>query len=152
MKRKILVIYLCMLLMIPLYASTAMANEPPTPPIIDGPTSGKAGELLNYTFTSTDPEGDDISYLVRWDWACGGSETSDFVPSGEPVSMSHTYNSKGTYSLRVMAKDINQAESNWSEFEVTIPRTRSISNMQILRLFDLFPYAFPILRQLLRLL
>jgi len=153
MKRKILVIYLCTLLMIPLFASTAMANEPPTAPQIDGPTSGKAGEPLTYTFTSIDPDGDFISYFVRWDWSCCASENSDFVPSGEPVSMSHTYSRKGTYSIRVMAKDINQAESNWSVFKVTIPRTRSTTNIVWYQLFlDLFPNAFPLLRLLLEFL
>ena len=146
MKRKILVIYLCMLLMIPLFASTAMANEPPTAPTIDGPTSGKAGEPLTYTFTSTDPEGDDISYLVEW--GCGESENSDFVPSGEPVSISHTY-VKGTYIISVIAMDINQAESDPSTLELTVPRARFVPNMFLFRFLQRFPNAFPILRQLL---
>ncbi len=148
MKRKILVIYLITLLMIPFFASTAMANEPPTAPLIDGPTTGIMGEPLSYTFTSTDPDGDDISYLVRWDWSCGGDQTSDFVPSGEPVTMSHTYNSKGTYSLRAMARDINQAESNWSELEVTIPRTRASSFLW----FEWLMERFPMLERLLNLI
>ena len=149
MKRKILVIYLFTLLIIPLFASAVLANEPPTAPLIDGPTTGIMGEPLTYNFTSTDPDGDDIYYLVRWDWSCGGDQTSEYVPSGEPVSMTHTYNNKGTYSLRAVARDINQAESNWSELEVTIPRTRAPSYLWYQWFLELFPNAFPILRQLL---
>jgi hypothetical protein len=149
MKRQLIVIYLCTLLMVPLLVSIAMANEPPSAPQIDGPKSGKAGELLTYIFTSTDPEGDDISYYVWWDWGCGGPENSEFVPSGESVSMSHTYSRRGSYRFRVMAKDINQAESNLSEFEVTVPRTRVITNYIW---FNWFLERFPMLERLIFLL
>ncbi|MFX0202258.1 MAG: FG-GAP repeat domain-containing protein, partial [Candidatus Hodarchaeota archaeon] len=57
--------------------------KPPNPPIIDGPPSGKAGNPYTYTFTSTDPDGDDVSYYIKW----GDGEITDwtaFQASGPP--------------------------------------------------------------------
>ena len=136
-----------MLLMIPLFASTAMANEPPTSPTIQGPSSGKPGTPVTYKFTSTDPEGEDISYCPSW--GDGSGECSDFNPSGEPVSMMHTYDAKGTYTITVIAKDIHEAESDPSTFVVTMPRSRFIPHMFISRFFQQYPNAFPILQHLL---
>jgi len=128
------------------FAVEIIENLPPTAPTIEGPSSGKSGESLTYTFTSTDPDGDDISYLVEW--GCGESENSDFVPSGEPVSMSHVYG-EGTYIISVIAMDINQAESDPSTFQIIVPRTRFIHYMFISRFFQQYPNAFPILQHLL---
>ena len=146
MKTKIVCIYLCMLLMIPVLSATVIANEPPTAPDIDGPTSGKAGVPQDYTFTSTDPDGDNVSICIEW--GCGESECSDFVPSGEPVLLSHTYTA-GTYIIRAQAKDISQAESDWSELEITMPRNRAI-NMPFLNFLQNHPNMFPLLQMLLQ--
>jgi len=146
MKKKIVCIYLCMLLMIPVLSATVTANSPPTAPDIDGPTSGKAGVPQTYTFTSTDPDGDDISYYIEW--GCGESETTDFYPSGEPATASHTYVS-GTFVISVTAIDINQAESDPSTLSVSMPRNKPVLNMFFLQFLQRFPHAFPMLRQLL---
>jgi hypothetical protein len=39
-------------------------NEPPALPVIDGPTTGTYGNTYNWTFVSTDPNGDDIYYYI----------------------------------------------------------------------------------------
>lgn len=146
--KKIPGILVCMILMMPLFATTAMANEPPTAPDIDGPTSGKAEVPQEYTFTSTDPNGDDIFYCVEW--GCGDETCSDFVTSGEPVTLSHTY-SQGAFTIRAKATDTNEAESDWSELEITMPRNRHVTNLFLFRILHQFPNAFPILRHILRL-
>jgi len=132
--------------MIPVLSATVTANSPPTAPDIDGPTSGKAGVPQTYTFTSTDPDGDDISYYIEW--GCGESETTDFYPSGEPATASHTYVS-GTFVISVTAIDINQAESDPSTLSVSMPRNKPVLNMFFLQFLQRFPHAFPMLRQLL---
>jgi hypothetical protein len=53
-------------------------NSAPEVPSIDGPTSGKVRTTLNYTFLSTDPNGDDIYYIVSW--GCCSNETYTYGP------------------------------------------------------------------------
>ena len=140
-----------MLLMIPVLSATVTANSPPTAPDIDGPTSGKAGVPQTYTFTSTDPDGDDISYYIEW--CCEGSgetETTDFYPSGEPATASHTYGS-GTFVIRVTAIDINQAESDPSTLSVTMPKNKPYINTPFLQFLQQYPILYQLLLRFLRL-
>jgi len=125
----------------------AHINAPPTQPDINGPTYGKAGVPQTYTFISTDPDGDDILYSI--DWGCGDSETTDFFPSDEPVKVSHTYVS-GKFVISVIAIDINQAESDPSTLEITMPRNKVIYS-PFLQFLQTHPNLFPILRYILSL-
>jgi len=103
------------------------SNLYPDTPVINGPTSGKVDNSYDYTFTSIDPEGDQVSYYIVWD---DGKFTNwtDFQSSGEPYSESHTWTKKGTYTISAKAKDINDYVSDWGELQVTIPRNKAISN------------------------
>ncbi|KKK96197.1 hypothetical protein LCGC14_2665180, partial [marine sediment metagenome] len=59
------------------------------------------------------PDGDQIAF--KFDWGDGTeSGWSSFVDSGSSASMSHSWSSKGTYQVRVKAKDAYDAESGWS--------------------------------------
>lgn len=40
--------------------------SPPDTPVITGPKSGKIGDNITYTFTTTDEQGDDIYLWVDW--------------------------------------------------------------------------------------
>ena len=52
MKLKRLVILFCMTLFIPLSSTIVTANNnPPNPPVIEGPTSGEIKETYIYNFT-----------------------------------------------------------------------------------------------------
>ena len=95
MKTKIVCIYLCMLLMIPVLSTTVTANSPPTAPDIDGPTSGKAGVPQTYTFTSTDPDGS----IVSWTWDFGDGFISTLK---DPT---HDYSEKGSYTVTLTVSD-----------------------------------------------
>lgn len=130
----------------------AFRNEPPSIPVIDGPTGGAPGEELCWTFHSTDPNGDPVQYIIEW--GDGTTTTTDCVPSCTPYEVCHTYAKRGTYIIKAKAKDCCWgAESDWAEFEVVIPRSRAIYNSLFMRflesLFERFPNAFPILRQIL---
>ena len=148
MKKKIIGILVCMTLMLPALSVTAIANEPPTAPQINGTTNGKAGETYEYTFLSTDPDGDDISYCIIWGRGCGEIEYTDFYPSGEPGTASHTFG-KGTDTISVKAVDIHQAESDWAYLEVNMPMNQQSQNWWFLQFLQNHPRMFPILRQLL---
>jgi len=44
----------------------ALVNDPPTVPIITGPTSGAVSVSYEFTIVSTDPDGDDVYYYIDW--------------------------------------------------------------------------------------
>ena len=79
------------------------AYNAPTTPAISGPSSGKLGEELSYTFVSYDP-GNDISYYIEW----GDGNTDGWLgsyDSGEEVVVSHFYTTTGTKYINVKAKN-----------------------------------------------
>ena len=49
MRKKIFSIYICMLMIVIGFTAIATANEPPSIPTIDGPTTGQANEEHEYT-------------------------------------------------------------------------------------------------------
>ena len=135
-----------MLLMTPLIVMTASANEPPTKPIITGPTTGTVGDELKYTFVSTDPDGDDISYCIQW--GCTDPEVClGPYSSGVEQSDSHSY-AEGTYTIKVKARDTNGAESDWATLEISVPKIKEI-NPFFLRFFEQYPNLFPLLQKFL---
>ena len=92
------------------------ANRPPHKPSKpSGETSGKLGEEYTYTTSTTDPEENQIFYL--WDWDDGTqSEWLGPYNSGDICEATHTWSEeKGFYQIRVKAKDIHDAESEWSD-------------------------------------
>jgi len=128
-------------------------NQPPTKPTKpSGPTNGKPGTTYTYTTSSTDPEGSVIAY--GWDWNGDGTvdqwddNGGSYYTSGQTISTSHSWPTKGTYNIKVKAKDVYGNEGVWSDpLAVKIPRIR-ISLLY--RLLDRFPNLFPLLREILR--
>ena len=98
-------------------------NQAPIKPDINGPTEGQGEEELDYTFKSTDPENDNVKYYI--DWADGNTEETNFNPSGVEVEVSHSWAEPGTYIIKAKAIDIYDAESDWGELEVEIPRCKN---------------------------
>jgi len=121
------------------YANIRAENNPPTAPTIDGPTTGEAGTTYTYTFVSTDPEGDDISYLIEWG---DGEETvTGFYLSGATATETHKWQEEDTYIIKAKAVDTFSAESDWGTLEVTMPRNKPV--------LDLSQSRFPILFELI---
>lgn len=122
-------------------------NNPPNTPEITGSNSGKAGEEYNYTFSSVDPDGDAVQFYIEWG---NGNEWTEFLGSGEDLTISHTWNEKDDYTIRAKAKDINGAESDWATLEVSMPKNKIINPFE--RFMENHPNMFPLLRHLMRLL
>ena len=123
-------------------------NQPPNKPYIDGPTSGKAGTSYTYNFSATDPNVDEVEYYIEW--GDGGiTDWTSFLPSGVPYYENHTWTTEGTFTIRAKAKDIYDAESEWATLTVSMPRNKALTNSLLLRLFERFPNAFPLLRYIL---
>ncbi len=123
-------------------------SEPPeTPQIPEGPDEWIL--LLDATFetVTTDPEGDSIFYMFDWG---DGTESVWIGPygSGQTAKASHNWTKLGDYEVRVIAKDENDIESNWSKpalisiVENEPPETPSIKGPQTAREKRLLEYTF----------
>jgi hypothetical protein len=124
-------------------------NEPPSIPIITGPVEGKVNIASEYKLVATDPEGDDVYYFIDWQ----DNTTSGWIgpyPSGLEITESHTWSTERKYTISVRAKDTNSNEGDWATLTVTIPYSMNTPFQQFLAwLFQRFPNAFPILRNLM---
>lgn len=126
-------------------------DGPPDYPVINGQTSGKVGEEYDYEFFSTDPDGGDLYYFVEWSDDTNSGWKGPFE-SGVKMILSHKWDEEDTYTIRAKAKDTLDVESPWSTLEVTMPVNQYSYSFPLLqRLLELFPNAFPILRNLLKL-
>ena len=94
---------------------SALSNQPPYQPSKpSGIDNGFVGFDYDYTFSTTDPDNDDVSYYV--DWGDGNtSGWSDFYNSGNSITMPYNWTEQGTYEVRVKSRDIEAEESIWSE-------------------------------------
>jgi hypothetical protein len=48
--------------------------------------------------------------------------------SGETASAKHIWNNTGTFNLRVKAEDKYGAESDWTTFELKIPKNKELKS------------------------
>lgn len=119
-------------------AATAAANEPPTTPSITNNTpavrSNDPCSHTNIVVTSTDPDGDLVSYTI--DWGDSTSTTTEWWPSGSPRSLYHVYTGNAVYDITAQAKDPAGAVSGVATTSVnvyeSIPTAIAASNTKIL--------------------
>ncbi len=125
-------------------------NNPPNKPVLNGPSKGKPGQYYDYTFSATDPENNNVYYYINW----GDGEDKDwFGPyaSGHEETLSHIWNSRNTFTVRVKAKDVYGSESEWSSLEVKIPKSITFDlQYPLYRFLENHPHLFPILRLILQ--
>lgn len=130
-------------------------NQPPIKPATpSGPTSGKAGTAYTYSTSTSDPE----SYMVAygWDWDGDGmvdqwdDNNGNYYFSGQTINTSHTWTEKGTYNIKVKAKDIHGYEGPWSDpLTVTMPLSYQMLLLRIfVRFYQWLQNSFPFLGQL----
>jgi outer membrane protein assembly factor BamB len=134
-----------------LYAFGEWDPTAPEAPSINGETQGHYGESYDYTFVSNDPENQDIRYYVDW----GDGSYEEWIgpyPSGQEITVGHTWDEENSYTIRAKAKDTLDVESPWSTLEISMPINQQTFSFHLLQqLFERFPNAFPILRQLFEL-
>lgn len=123
------------------YLSTL--NIPPNTPAITGETNGVTQTSYTYVMQTTDPDWDDVQYFIDW----GDNTNSGWIGPyniGQIASANHSWSSKGTYDLKVKAKDQYGAESDWATLTVTMPYSYNKLIPQFFEvLFQRFPNAFP---------
>lgn len=119
-------------------------NNPPNKPDINGPASGKINTDHEYTFIATDPDGDDIFYCIDW-----GDNSEEVCigpfPSGEEQKSSHSWSQQGQYTIKIKARDIKNAESDWATFSVNMPKNKPFTSF-ISRFFECYVNIFQTLR------
>jgi hypothetical protein len=104
---------------------TITDNQPPLAPTVTGPDHGSPGTSYLFNFQTTDPQGDNIYYLVDW----GDSTTTDWqgpFVSGTTIHLMHSWVDKGTFNVKAKAKDSFGAESPWGNMTVSMPSDLSL--------------------------
>ncbi len=94
-------------------AGTTRTNTPAVP---SGPTALNTGVSGSYSTSATDPDSDQVQYRFDWD-ADGSNDFSSWTTlgaSGHVGSLSNSWGSAGTYSVKAQTRDEHGAESAWS--------------------------------------
>ena len=122
-------------------------NNPPEKPTVTGPLSGVPGQELSYKISTTDPEDHQVFYYVEW----GDGDIVDWegpYDSGEEIELSHIWDSRGTYTVKVKAKDIYDFESESETLKVVIPKNKAYT----FNFLGKFPRLFILLEHLFNLI
>jgi len=129
------------------FTTEVESNQPPDEPSIDGPTSGKAGEEYDYTFSVVDPNDDVVYYYIEW----GDGNIEEWIgsyDSGEEVIISHSWDEQKTYTIRAKAKDSHDAQSDWTTLEVSMPKNKQSTNSLFLQFLQNLIQRFPLLERI----
>ena len=126
-------------------------NSPPDKPEKpSGSTEGLPDVEYIFNTSTVDPDNDQVYYQWRW----GDSNTSNWegpYESGETANASHTWSQRGTYLIKVKAKDQFGFESDWSDASsIIIPRYKNQNNIFNNKLSRFLQYLFIIYRTLLK--
>lgn len=128
-----------------------VTNNNPSKPTITGPANGNQGTEYDYTFTSTDPESEDLFYYIDW----GDGNIENWIGpfnSGQPAKISHTWTKKGTYLIKAKVMDENNGVSYWGNYEVTMPKNKIIKNSFLHRIYEWLIDLFPFIKNLFELI
>ncbi len=98
-----------------LLVTISYPNDAPLKPAVPtGPTQVETGEQATFSFQTQDPDGDEIQY--RMSWGDGTySDWTEWVASGTEEQLSYSWNTAGTYSIRIQAQDHYEDKSGWSD-------------------------------------
>jgi hypothetical protein len=134
---------------VPINVSNLVNTPPNKPSKPTGLTYGKVGVSYSYESEAIDNNSDLIYYLFDWD---DGTDSGwiGLYQSGDICQVSHIWNTRGNYAVKVKAKDVHNAESVWSDsLSVVMPKSKSISAPLFLqRLFQRFPFFEKIIKQI----
>lgn len=125
----------------------ASENTAPSTATIKGSKSGKANKLYTYKFNSSDPENDDLYYLILW----GDEDIENWIGpynSGEELELSHAWSEKESYTIKVKVKDIFDEESDWASLNIVMTKSKFFN----LNIFERFLHRYPLLCSLIKLL
>ena len=123
--------------------------DPPNAPMINGPASGEIGIEYEYTFVSTDPNELDVFYYVSW----GDGDTEEWIgpyASSEEVTVKHTWNKEGLYTIMAMVLNTHDSISPWGTLSISMPKSKTI-NTPLLIFLENHPLIYKLLQRLFNL-
>ena len=131
-------------------------NNPPNPPVITGPLSGRIREPHVYYFTVSDPDEDDGLWELEIDFGdkivtVKSCDTGECVPwdNGETVEVAHIWRKTGNYDITARVMDVYGEWSDWSDpLSISMAKFRTYKQTPFLDFLERHPRLFPILRQL----
>jgi hypothetical protein len=126
------------------------SSNPPLAPTIEGLTNGKAGIEYEYSFLTTDPNGDDVNYIIDWGDNSGEEIIGPF-PSGEQATAKHSW-IEGFYIINVKAEDTFGIQSEWTTLEVSMPRSKYYFDLPLQNFLENYPHLYTLLAKILVLL
>jgi hypothetical protein len=92
----------------------SLENHAPNAPDIIGPEELKVGHSYLFTFVTTDPDGDNVSYSIDWGDGNGILWAGPFK-SGQVINFEHTWTKEDTIYIKAKTKDLPyEDESNWT--------------------------------------
>ena len=108
--------------------TTIYPNHPPDKPSIYGPKTGYLGVEYSFTINTTDPDGDNITYIVDW---CDGT-VDEYGPyySGTEISANHTWYSEDMFTILVNARDIHYLEGGLNVWWIIIGKSKNIHQIR----------------------
>jgi hypothetical protein len=128
------------------YGGDVMINLPPAVPMISGPAKGNIKVATDYNFSTSDPNGNEVSYFIDWGDGSNSSWVGPYA-SGDVIVQSHLWLKKGIYVIHAKARDIHGLESEWGSLEITMPFSVSFPVFWEW-IFERFRFSFPFLRVL----
>ncbi|MEO0104311.1 MAG: PQQ-binding-like beta-propeller repeat protein [candidate division WOR-3 bacterium] len=114
-KEKKYFLYLIILLLIAFFG-VGCKNKPPNKvELINVPTNAYRYAAVEISLSTTDPNKDDIFYVI--DWGDGIVDTTEeSFASGETAVVAHRYTNVGTFQIKATAKDAKgNLQKNWSD-------------------------------------
>jgi len=129
------------------FTTASSPNQGPEAPTIDGPTSGKPNTIYMYEFSSTDPNDDDVYFYIDW----GDGTFEEWIgpfDSEAAGSAQHSWNEKGTFLIKIKAKDVHGAESDWTTLEVEMPINKNSIHLPLIQFVQKVIQRFPILEKM----
>jgi parallel beta-helix repeat protein len=114
-------------------------NDPPNKPTITGETNGKIGVEYDYTFEINDTDGNHVWLMINWGDGTSSNGWIGPYTSGQQLTFGHTWLMEYTFTIKAKAKDPYNAESEWAELVVKVPRNKIIKDTIFLQLLEKFP-------------
>lgn len=103
---------------------TVVSPNTSATPTITGPTTLTAGINGTYSFTATDPQGDQVRYGIDWnmdgvadEWLPAGVT---YVNSGTSQSTTHNWGTAGVKTFQALTQDFQGLNSVWVPYTVNV--------------------------------
>ena len=159
MNKKLLIasIFATLMLLVPMTSVVGVIsknvtadNQPPNPPSITVPDTITVGKWFKIKAVITDPDGDNV--YIRFNASILPDLPAFWwgpIPSGITyIGLVKYRGPLGTYTIGVQAKDVYDAESEWTYVQFNVTKNKTI-NIPFLNFLQSHPYLFPILQKIL---